>query len=145
MKMNLKSRVNGSMEKVFNSFDKNLFEYLLPPGAKVKRFDGSKPGDIVHLQFSFPIKAEWISEITQEVKEHESCYFVDCGVKLPFGMKFWKHTHYVHRVTENSSLIEDAIEFRMKNVILDICVYPLLYLSFLPRVVQYKKYFKSHS
>lgn len=131
------------MEKVFNSFDKNLFSYLLPPGATIKRFDGSRPGDIVHLQFSFPLKAEWISEITQEYIGDNICYFIDYGVRLPFGIKHWRHVHYVHRDTEEASIIEDDMEFRTSNFILDFLMYPFLYLAFLPRKRQYQKYFEN--
>jgi hypothetical protein len=143
MKIVLRTQVDGAMKNVFQSFDKNLFDYLLPRGATIKRFDGSSPGDIVHLQFTIPLKAEWISEITQEYIGNHTCYFIDCGVKLPFGLKYWRHVHYVHHDTKVTSIIEDDMEFRTSNVILDFLMYPFLYLAFLPRKRQYRKYFQN--
>lgn len=140
MKINLKSKVRGNYKDVFQAFDKNLFEYLLPPGAKVIQFDGSKKGDLVYLSFSFPPNTEWISEIVEDSCSDELCYFIDIGKKLPFGITFWRHKHIVHNQGD-SSVIEDDIEFRTKNKVQESILYPLLYLSFLPRVAQYKSYF----
>lgn len=139
MKIHLKSTVEGTMQQVFHAFDESLFRYLLPPGAKLIRFDGSASGDIVHLKL--PPGVEWISEITESSEKDDHCYFIDRGVRLPWPLTFWKHTHHVFREGEGSR-IEDEMEFRTSIRLLDLLIYPVLYLSFLPRVSQYKKYFR---
>lgn len=141
MRINLKSEVAGNYKDVFRAFDQMLFEYLLPPGAKVIQFDGSEKGNLVHLSFSFPPGAKWISEIVEDSCSENLCYFIDVGKVLPFGIKHWKHRHLVHK-KDNDSVIEDDIEFSTGNSLYDRLLYPFLYLSFLPRISQYKSYFK---
>jgi ligand-binding SRPBCC domain-containing protein len=141
VKINLKSKVAGHWKNVYAHFNEKLFRYLLPPGAKLLRFDGSSPGNIVHLEFTFPLKAEWKSKITDEhmVKGH-AC-FVDKGVMLPFGLKYWKHIHHVKDLGSGRSLIHDEMIFSTGKKWKDIVYYPFLYMAFLPRIWQHKKYF----
>ena len=140
MRITLRSVVNGNFKDVYKAFDRLLFEFLLPPGAKVIRFDGSARGNIVHLTFSFPLYSEWISEITEENELEDHCYFIDEGRKVPLGITFWKHKHVV-RKDDNRSVIEDHIEFSTGNKLLDLIYYPGLFLAFSPRKRLYQKYF----
>ena len=144
MRILLRSRVRGFYLDVSKSFDRNLFEFLLPPGAKVKQFDGSKKGDIVHLTFSFPFKADWVSEIIEDSISNSECYFIDKGTNLPFGLRNWIHKHRIVK-DGNQSIIVDEIEFSTGNRFFDLTYYPGLYLSFLPRKWQYRKYFQKSS
>ena len=75
MNITLKSKVIGDFTEVYKRFDRNLFSYLLPPGAQLIEFGGSKKGDIVHLKL--PLAGEWISEITENGISAEVCYFID--------------------------------------------------------------------
>jgi len=140
MNITLRSKVKGELTAIYNRFDDNLFKYLLPPGAELIEFGGSKKGDIVHLKL--PIAGEWISEITEDGESGDTCYFIDEGKKLPFPLKKWKHLHILHRAG-NSTVIEDNINFSTGNIITDLICYPVLLLSFLPRSWQYKSYFKA--
>lgn len=139
MNITLRSKVNGELTTVYNRFDDNLFRYLLPPGAQLIEFGGSKKGDIVHLKL--PIAGEWISEITENGSSDNTCYFIDEGRKLPFPLKKWKHKHILHR-SRNGTIIEDNMSFSTGNIVADILFYPILFFSFLPRSWQYKSYFK---
>jgi ligand-binding SRPBCC domain-containing protein len=140
MNIKLKSKVIGDMTAVYNRFDHNLFAYLLPPGAKLIEFGGSKKGDIVHLKL--PIAGEWVSDIIDDGISEYSCYFIDEGRKLPFPLKKWKHKHILYHAGK-STIIEDNMTYSTGYVITDILLYPVLLLSFLPRVWQYKSYFKA--
>jgi len=140
MRLILKSKVKGRLKKVYKNFNQDLFEFLLPPGAELLQYDGSTEGDIVHLKL--PLAGEWKSEITSHGSSETTCYFVDEGRKLPFPLKHWKHRHILHKLGPNT-LIEDNIEFSSGNKVLDLLIYPGLYLAFAPRVRQYKKYFNS--
>ena len=134
----LRSKVRGELTTIYKHFDADLFRYLLPPGAQLIEFGGSKQGDIVHIKL--PIAGEWISEITEDGVSTDTCYFIDEGRKLPFPLKAWRHKHILHRAG-NSTIIEDQINYATGNILADLLIYPVLYLSFLPRVSQYKQYF----
>ena len=140
MNITLKSKVPQDLTSVYNRFDGNLFKFLLPPGAQLIEFGGSKKGDIVHLKL--PLAGEWISEITEDGMSQDMRYFIDEAKTLPFPLKKWKHKHVLHGIGE-STVIEDNMSFTTGNIIADIIIYPVLLLSFVPRLWQYKSYFKA--
>jgi len=140
MNITLRSKVTGDLMAVNNRFDADLFRYLLPPGAQLIEFGGSKKGDVVHLKL--PLAGEWVSEITETGVSEDKCYFIDEGRKLPFPLKKWKHKHVLHRAGQ-STIIEDNMTFSTGNIITDLLFYPVLLVAFVPRVWQYKSYFNA--
>jgi ligand-binding SRPBCC domain-containing protein len=140
MNMTLRSKVIGDLSVITNRFDADLFRYLLPPGAQLIEFGGSKKGDIVHLKL--PLAGEWISEITEHKVLENMSSFIDEGRKLPFPLKKWKHKHILHRSGKNT-IIEDNMTFSTGCIITDMLFYPVLLAVFLPRTWQYKSYFNS--
>ena len=140
MNITLRSKVNGDFMSIYNRFDHHLFKYLLPPGAHLIEFGGSRKGDVVHLKL--PLAGEWISEITENGATADSCYFIDEGRKLPFPIKKWKHKHVIQGAGKNT-IIEDRMNFTTGNILFDILFYPVLLFAFLPRIWQYKSYFKN--
>lgn len=124
-------------------FDRDLFEALKPKGAtmEIVKFTGSKKGDLVHIRFVRPFKAEWISKITEHGSDGKEAYFVDEGEVLPFPLKKWKHVHRVEKLDEENSIIVDDITFSSNNKLLDLFLYPMMYIGFKPRNKVYKKYF----
>lgn len=140
MNITLKSTVVGELKFVVDHFDQNLFKYLLPPGAHLIKFGGSKTGDVVHLHL--PLAGEWISEITEHYSDNHHYYFIDEGRKLPFPLKKWHHKHIL-RSKEGHTVIEDHMSFSTGLMFSDMLFYPLLFFSFMPRFWQYKNYFKS--
>lgn len=138
MRIVLKSKVDCPLKKVHENFDEELFKYLLPPGAKLMHYGGSKTGDIVHLKL--PLAGTWKSEITDHGELEGEFYFVDEGVKLPFPLKRWKHRHILQKNGEQT-IVVDNMEFSTGFIISDALVYPFLYMAFAPRKRQYKKYF----
>ena len=124
-------------------FDRKLFEYLLPANAEVNlvEFTGSTKGSRVHLDFVSPIKATWVSDITEHGENESETWFIDEGTVLPFGLKYWKHRHIIRRVTDDRSDIIDDITFKFGNAFLTTLLFPAVYLGFLPRSKQYKTYF----
>jgi ligand-binding SRPBCC domain-containing protein len=126
-------------------FDRRLFEFLLPRAGKVEivEFTGSKTGDRVHLRFLSPFRIEWISDIVDHGINDDEAFFIDKGIQLPPGISYWRHKHIVRRISENSSLIIDNISYKSNNILLTILIYPILFLSFLPRKKAYQKYFQT--
>jgi len=139
----LKTQVRGHYKKVMQGFDRELFEALSPPVGKIDvvEFTGSKKGDRVHLKFIWPIKAEWVSRITEDGEDKKRSYFVDEGERLPPGLKYWKHEHIVEDLDGKNSAIIDRIHFRSYVYVFSLLMYPLLFLTFYSRKKQYKAYF----
>ena len=145
MNIQLKTKVDGNYKSIMQRFDRKLFEALKPKNAKMKivEFTGSKKGDLVHLQFLSPIKAEWISKIIEDGENENEAYFIDEGTQLPFPLSFWKHKHIVRKIDDNSSYIIDDITFEGPNIFFSLLLYPAIYIGFYPRKKVYKSYFKS--
>ena len=143
MKVRFQTKVKGNYKDVIAAFDRKLFEALKPKMAKMEivEFTGSKKGDRVHIRFTSPIKAEWISLITEDGADQSEAFFVDEGVKLPFPLTYWRHKHLVQKISEDSSYIIDDITFKAKNSLLTYLLYPAIYLGFAPRKKIYQQYF----
>lgn len=143
MNLILKTNVRGHYLQVMDRFDESLFNALKPVGVKmiVTQFTGSKTGDTVVLEFTSPIKAKWISKITDHGHDEDQAYFVDEGTQLPFPLKSWTHKHIVQRVDDERSIIVDDMTFSTGSSIVDYLLYPFMYIGFYPRKSSYKKYF----
>ena len=145
MKLRFNTLVPCSKEKVKLGFNKELFLELTPPGVSVflERFDGCSPGNEVHLQIgAIGFRQKWISQITDEVFNDKEWYFIDEGKVLPWPLKRWKHIHKVIAVGENQSEIVDDITYDTGNSMMNILMYPSLWLSFAVRPSRYKKFFR---
>ncbi|MFT7605866.1 MAG: ligand-binding SRPBCC domain-containing protein [Saprospiraceae bacterium] len=143
MNIQFKTKIDGNYKDIMRQFDRNLFEALKPSHAdmEIVTFSGSKKGDEVHIRFHSPIKAEWISRITDDGENEKESFFIDEGVKLPFPLSYWKHKHIVQRITDDSSYIIDDITFKGSNFLLSFLLYPAIYAGFYPRGKIYKSYF----
>ncbi len=143
MRIVIKTSVNQNKEQVAVGFTEGLFLKLSPPFPKVSlvRFDGCRQGDQVEISLNFLIfKQTWISEVTSNSNNQIEWEFVDEGKKLPFPLKFWKHHHRVIQESVGSTIIDDII-YKSPNLMMDLMLYPLLYLQFLYRRPVYRKIF----
>jgi len=146
MKIEIKTKVGATVNRVKEGFDEKLFLSLSPPfpPVRVLRFDGCKKGDRVGLQLNFLLfKQNWESLITAEVSTESEFSFVDEGVVLPFFLKRWKHHHLVLSEPKGGSCVIDDISFSTGWVLTDYLMYPLLYFQFLYRKPIYRKVFFS--
>lgn len=143
MNIILKTPVKGNYKKVMAAFDRTLFEALKPPIGEMEivQFTGSQKGDIVHLRFKQPIKAEWISEIVEDQISEDKAWFTDVGTTLPWPLASWTHRHIVEKSDENNSIIIDDMTFTGKNVLLSLLLYPAILIGFYPRKNIYRKFF----
>ena len=143
MNITLTTEVSGHYQHIMQRFDRQLFEALKPKQANMEivEFTGSKTGDRVHLRFLSPIRAEWISDITDDGVSEEEAYFIDEGVQLPFPLSYWQHKHIVRKITEDRSLIIDDISFKGSNLLFTLLLYPAIYAGFYPRKKIYRNYF----
>ena len=93
------------------------------------------------MDFWGKFNQKWISKITDNFNSDRDVYFVDEGTFLPFPLKKWKHIHRIEKINEFSSYIIDDIEFSCHNELIDLAIYPFLYLIFLYRGPVYKRKF----
>lgn len=143
MKLRLETQVQQSAREVWQGFDQSLFLALAPPFPRLKliRFDGSNEGDRVEIRVNFLLFAQtWESLITGQGEDDECIWFVDEGKQLPFFLKSWKHRHEM-RKQENGCTIVDAIEYRSPSRLLDIVLFPAMWLQFAYRKPVYRRSF----
>ena len=140
MKILLTTSVDGSVTQVFSRFDINLFKALTPKvmHKKMLRFDGCQKGDRFTIQ---TLTGAWNGLITERVEAVEECYFIDEGEKLPFPLVFWRHRHIVRKIHDSTCIVDD-IEFKTHLGLIDMCLYPGLWLFFKARAPVYRRYFK---
>ena len=145
MRLIIRTKVESYFLDVKSGFTEDLFLALNPPfpPVKLRKFDGCSKGDEVQLELNFILfKQSWHSDITYDLTDDTTFQFIDVGVKLPFFLKSWKHHHVVNKINENTSEIIDDITFSSPLWLLDLLLYPALYLQFLYRKPVYKKVFK---
>lgn len=140
--ISIKTKVNETAANVFALFDEKLFDYLAPPKwlAKKVTYEGTKVGDKVAMQFSFPFTSLMEVQITSLQQSEGKYWFIDQGLQLPFGLTNWQHQHIV-LADEKCSIINDRITYKTKFLLLDWGIYPIFYLAFLGRRKPYQKYF----
>jgi len=143
MNIKFETTVQGHYLEVMKGFDRDLFEALKPKHGSMDiiEFTGSKKGDRVHIRFTSPIKADWVSLITADGHDEQEAYFIDEGQELPFPLKYWQHKHIVRKIDEQTSLIIDDITFKAGNRLMSTAMYPAIYLGFAPRAKIYQNYF----
>ena len=145
MRITIKTRVEQDFRKVFQAFDFNLFMKLKPPlvSLKVMRFDGSSPGDVVHVEINvLGLKQEWISEITERIENTSECYFVDEGTLLPKPLEYWQHRHIIKKSIDSSIIIDD-ICYKSGNILVEFLLFPAFFMQFFLRKHVYKSYFRN--
>lgn len=137
MKILIKTRIEKNYQVIFSKFNLNLFKALKPPilNLVVERFDGCKKGDEIHLKIDLwgKLNQKWISHITEDSRNDYEINFVDVGTLLPPPLKKWKHTHRIEKINELASFVVDDINYTSGNKVIDLAIFPALYLMFLCR------------
>lgn len=135
--------IQASVPSVKILFTEELLLKLSPPFPQVTliRFDGCKKDDQVILQINLLLtQLIWSSLITAENQTEEEWYFIDEGVEMPFGLKYWRHKHRVKKIDQQSCEIIDEISFDTRNAFLNYLLFPFLWGMIFYRKPFYKKY-----
>ncbi len=142
LKFSLQTTINATIDEVWKQFDKDLLEKLSPPFPiiSISTFDGCEINDKVVIDMNFLItKTSWSSLIIENQNSENEKFFVDQGIKMPFGLTYWKHKHGLIKKNSTTTIILDAIEFETPSIILDYILFPLFYGMILYRKPLYKK------
>jgi ligand-binding SRPBCC domain-containing protein len=149
MKIYFETTVSASFETVKENFNENLFAALKPPGLgfTIKRFDGVKKGNEIHLEINMPslLSKKWVSVVTHEEGSKNAWSFVDEGKILPWPLTRWRHAHWVVKLNEKHSKIIDDIYFECSPAALGPAIRPVLWAAFAVRPSFYKKFFKDRT
>lgn len=144
MKIYIATEVKENYKAVFSRFDKDLFLALKPPLIQLNltRFDGCMKGDKVEMSLGIlGISQVWTALIVDQKETDEEIYFIDEGQVIPPPIKKWRHRHGIQKLSENKTLIVDDIEYSTGIKLVDILMYPIMYLQFWYRKPVYKRYF----
>ena len=135
--------IQAPISHVKELFTADLLLRLSPPFPRVslQRFDGCKKNDnvilVINLLFT---KVTWSSLITEDALTTDEWYFIDQGVKMPFGLRYWQHKHRVKKINDVSCEIIDEISFDTRNEFLNYLLFPFLWGMIFYRKPFYQKY-----
>tara|TARA_R110000868_G_scaffold269233_2_gene528619 strand:+ start:24806 stop:25255 length:450 start_codon:yes stop_codon:yes gene_type:complete len=145
MKLFFETIVPMNYVDVFNGFNVDLFKALKPPllNLEVKRFDGCKTGDQVHLGVgALGLSIPWVSVITDHGENETEFFFIDEGSKLPPPLSKWRHRHSIRKISKNESVIIDDIQFSCHGgIAVELLLKPVLWAQFNSRGPIYLKRF----
>jgi len=144
MKILIETLVAQNYKDVFAQFDRDLFLALKPPliNLQLERFDGCNKGDKVEMQLGIlGVQQSWKALIVEQQENSDAIYFIDEGVEIPPPIKHWRHRHTLKNIAERQTMIVDDIEFSTGNSVLDLLMYPIMYLLFWYRKPIYRNYF----
>ena len=139
----ISTSIQAPISYVKELFTANLLLRLSPPFPRVslQRFDGCKKDDNVILEINLVFtKVTWSSLITEDKLTADEWFFIDEGVKMPFGLNYWQHKHRVKKINENSCEIIDEISFDTRNEFLNYLLFPFLWGMIFYRKPFYQKY-----
>jgi ligand-binding SRPBCC domain-containing protein len=146
MKIIIKTTVEQDYKTVFNRFDKALFLALKPPflPLNLRQFDGSMEGDEVKITLGKGfLSQDWDALIVEQAESEDEIYFIDKAIKLPFFLKTWTHRHRILKLNNgNSEIIDDIVYSTPLGKVMDLLMFPVMYLQFWMRKPIYKRYFK---
>ncbi len=139
----ISTSIQAPISHVKELFTANLLMRLSPPFPRVtlQRFDGCKKDDNVILEINLVFtKVTWSSLITEDKLTADEWFFIDQGVKMPFGLNYWQHKHRVKKINEESCEIIDEISFDTRNEFLNYLLFPFLWGMIFYRKPLYQKY-----
>ena len=145
MHINVRTPVYQSPAKVIAGFTQALFVALAPPfpRLRVRRFDGCRTGDEVHIELDTLVKClPWTSLIVANGElPGGTHFFIDEGQVLPTPLRYWRHRHLIEPGANGGSVIVDALEYRTASRLLDALLYPAMWAQFAWRQPIYRRWF----
>jgi ligand-binding SRPBCC domain-containing protein len=141
MRLSISTIVDLDYLSVKQQFDASLLKKLSPPFPKVTilRFDGIRKSDEVAMELDFLFfKQRWEGKIIEDFLDEQEFRFVDVGVKLPFFLTEWQHTHRLVN-KGGRTLIRDEVRYESGSRVFSVLLYPVMLLQFLYRKPIYKR------
>tara|TARA_B100001250_G_scaffold249374_1_gene214357 strand:+ start:526 stop:981 length:456 start_codon:yes stop_codon:yes gene_type:complete len=135
---------NLNLNFVINAFqDIRFVKYLtrfLP--IRIVIWEGIKTGDVAYFKLWFFGWKDFKVEHDLVDLNSDFLCFIDRGICLPFGLKFWEHKHIIRKLN-NSIEIVDTMEIVHDNSFQGKFLYPVLIFPVMIRKILYRSYFNS--
>ena len=127
---------------IIKSFHSHRFIKFLTNGQPVRidSWNGIENGKFASFSFWF---FGWKKILVEHKNYHatkDSLYFVDVGIKLPFGLNSWEHHHIIKPYKDDTIIIDKIILFksgRFKKYL----IYPIMLFPVVIRKITYKIWF----
>ena len=128
-------------EAAFSFLNINFVKYLISwQPVKLIKWDGIATNDKAHFKFWFFKWHDFKVKHKFKTFSNKEMIFEDLGTQLPLGLEEWRHKHVITK-KNNCVIITDKINFKHKNFLLEIILYPILTLPIITRRILYNRYF----
>tara|TARA_B110000116_G_scaffold265092_1_gene273761 strand:+ start:5153 stop:5590 length:438 start_codon:yes stop_codon:yes gene_type:complete len=133
---------NIRFEDVIKSFHDISFvkflTYLQP--IKIIDWDGIQNGKLAFFKLWFLGWKSFKVKHSNYKNRPDEFSFIDKGIELPLGLKFWGHKHIVKKNEKDISII-DSLNIEHSNRLIGYIIFPILIFPIFIRIFLYKIYF----
>ena len=143
MNYNQKVKIkNITFEKVSSAFHSiKIVEFLTKfQPVQIIEWSGIENGKMAHFKLWFFGWKNFKVKHESYMKSNNELFFIDRGIELPLGVKYWKHKHIIKRNGEGV-IIQDLVSFSHANIFMEYLLFPILMFPIIIRKLFYKIYF----
>ena len=131
------------VSKAFHSIDLVVFLTSFQP-VKIVNWSGIESGVIAYFKLWFFGWKDFKVKHEEYKLSNKKLFFIDTGLKLPFGISFWKHIHIVEHHGKNT-IIKDIVSYSHPNNFIGFLLFPMLMFPIIIRRLLYRLYFLKNS
>ena len=143
MNYNQKVKIkNIAFEKVSSAFHSiKIVKFLTGfQPVQIIEWSGIENGKRAHFKLWFFGWKNFKVKHESYMKSNNELFFIDRGIELPLGVKYWKHKHIIKRNGEGV-IIQDLVSFSHANIFMEYLLFPILMFPIIIRKLFYKIYF----
>ena len=108
--------------------------------VQIIEWSGIENGKMAHFKLWFFGWKNFKVKHESYMKSNNELFFIDRGIELPLGVKYWKHKHIIKRNGEGV-IIQDLVSFSHANIFMEYLLFPILMFPIIIRKLFYKIYF----
>ena len=133
---------NITFEKVSSAFHSiKIVKFLTGfQPVQIIEWSGIENGKIAYFKLWFFGWKNFKVKHESYMKSNNELFFIDRGIELPLGIKYWKHKHIIKRNGEGV-IIQDLVSFSHANIFMEYLLFPILMFPIIIRKLFYKIYF----
>ena len=122
--------------------DIKLVEFLtyLQP-IKIINWAGIENGKLAFFKLWFCGWKNFKVKHSNYKRDKNELSFIDIGVEMPLGIRYWCHKHIVKKNKKNIIII-DSLNIEHANLLIGYILFPIFITPIFIRIILYKRYFK---